>query len=148
MHAVVTALHTQVDAALTKPVYDGPRPTSAADPDYVLIGSTGDDGDDAATNDLSLSSLGPGTWTDHDGEIVGSVWSVTGGTDMTACRAAAQATFDAVKAAIDADRTLGGVLKMPGLARVSRAALRQQQTSEGAVCRIAFTVTYQHTSTT
>lgn len=146
MDAVLLALVALLDAALDVPVYDGPRPTSAADPAYVLVGTDGTADAQGVSVELGLSDIGPGDWTDHAGEVTCSVWSVSGDTDMAATRAAAQNLLDACRAAIAANPTLGGLLEVGGLAQVTRAELQQIQTGDGALARITFTVAYATTA--
>lgn len=126
--------------------YDGPVPTSVNKTDYVLVGSDAEDGDGAVV-ELIESDLGPGTWVDETGEVVCSAWSWSGGTNIAACRAAAEATAVACIAAIRADRTLGGLLTGPRLAEVSVLRYEPKQTSKGAICRFTFSVLYRHLNT-
>ena len=142
---VIAALVTTFDGATTAQVFDGPVPTSEKPTDYVLVGSTGEDEDDASA-DFELSPMGPGDWYDETGAVECSAWSWTGDTDITVPRAACIATFEACRDAVAANRTLG-VLPLNGLATVTGMRLRQQQTSAGAICRAVFTVTYRNTLT-
>lgn len=139
---VITALvSTFTTANPTATVIDGPRPTSDRATSFILVGSTGDDDDDATTDD-TLSALGPGTWHDENGEVFCSAWAWSGDTDIVTVRTSALGLYRACRDAVAADRTLGGALPLAGLAQVTRARLRQQQTSEGALVRVVFSVTY------
>lgn len=144
---VLQALVALFDAAVSVPVHDGPVPQSVNSGEFVLVGSTGDD-EDGAVVDIELSTLGPGDWFDESGEIVCSAWSWSGGTDLAARRAAALALASACASAVAADRTLGGLLEAPGLAQTQVFRYEPRQTSEGAICRIVFSVTYAHVNTT
>lgn len=143
---VILALVALFDGAVAAPVYDGPVPAAVNKGDFVLVGSTGED-DDGAVIEQELSEVGPGTWLNEVGEVVCSCWSWSGGTDLPARRAAAAALVTACADAVAADRTLGGLLKTPGLAEVSSIAYQPRQTSDGAICRFTFFVTYRHVNT-
>jgi hypothetical protein len=139
---VIAALVALFDAATSAKVFDGPKPETSGVKDYVLVGSTGED-EDSASADFALSDLGPGGWVDETGSVECSAWSWSGGTDIAAQRSAAVATFEACRDAVHADRTLGGALDLNELATVTGFRLRQAQTTEGAIARVLFTVTYQ-----
>lgn len=142
---VMAALVTTFDAATTATVYDGPVPTSDGPTEYVLVGSTGEDDDDDATLDAVVSAMGPGNWHDETGEIRCSAWAWSGDTDIATVRNQAVALFEVCREAVEDDRTLGSTLPLNGLAEVGGAALRQQQTTAGAICRVVFTVRYRTT---
>lgn len=142
--ALVTAFRTAVSPTS---VVDGPVPTSVNKSEYVLVGSTGDEGENGATVDLTLSDLGPGTWHDESGLVVCSAWSWSGGTDLAAKRATALQLATSCTAAVHMDRGLGGLLVAPGLAQTSDLGLLVQQTDKGGLCRVTFTVTYSHLNT-
>lgn len=144
---VILALVARFGTAVTAPVYDGPVPAAVNKGDFVLVGSTGED-DDGGAVDLELSTLGPGTWLEEVGEVVCSCWSWSGGTDLPARRAAADALTAACVTAVATDRTLGGLLVAPGLAEVTAIRYQPRQTSEGAICRFTFSVLYRHVNTT
>lgn len=146
LNAVVLALVDLFDTAVSATVYDGPVPTSVNESSFVLVGSTGDD-DDGAFVETELSTLGDGTWIDEAGEVVCSAWSWSGGTDLAAHRVIAGGLAADCAAAVAADRTLGGLLVAPGLAQVSAFQYQPRQTTEGAICRFTFSVTYRHVNT-
>lgn len=138
---VISRLVSLCGAATTSAVFDGPRPESANQPRYVLVGSDAE-GDDGASADLEPSDTGPGTWWDERGEIVCSAWSHYGGTDLATCRSQALSDAEACLAAVHADRTLGGLLLRPG-ATTSGVTISSRQTPSGALVRVTFTVAYQ-----
>lgn len=143
---VITALvSTFTTANPTATVIDGPRPSSDRPPLFILVGSTGDEDDDATTDD-TLSDMGPGTWHDESGEVFCSAWAWTGDTDPAGVRASALAAYAACRDAVAADRTLGGILQLPGLAQVSNMRLRQSAEG-GSLARVIFSVTYGSTLT-
>lgn len=144
---VILALKSRFDTALSVDVYDGPYPPAVNKGDFVLVGSSGEDGIDGAAVDLTLSDLGPGDWLDEAGEVVCSSWSWSGHPDIPARRAAAAGNAVACVQAVREDRTLGGLLVAPGLAEVSVLTYEPRQTAEGAICRFTFSVTYRHVNT-
>lgn len=147
--AVIAALVAAFDAVIEAPVYDGPvilgdRPTS-----YIQVGSavngipgTGTATDESSSFSLELSDMGPGTWEQETGEIPCAAVAGTGDPDVVAARAVAFALFEQCRAALRADRTLGGVLPLNGLALIGAGSLSQLQTTEGAVASVSFTVPY------
>lgn len=147
LDSVIAALVSAFDEAVTPTVFDGPVPPAVNKGDFVLVGSTSEDGEDGASGDLILSDLGPGTWHDESGEVVCSAVSWSGGTDIAARRAAATQLATQCTTAVHADRTLGGLLTEPGLAQVSTFAYLVRQSAEGVFCRVTFTVTYSHLNT-
>ena len=147
LHTVITTLTTTFNAAIVPTVYDGPVPAAVNATDYGLVGSTGEDGEEGATADLTLSDLGPGTWHDEAGEVVCAFVSWSGSNDVVARRLAALNMASACADAVHADRTLGGLLTEPGLAQVSAFRYGAHQFKEGALVRVTFTVTYSHLNT-
>lgn len=146
LNSVILALVDLFDASVTATVYDGPVPSSVNKGEFVLVGSTGED-EDGAFVETELSTLGAGDWIEETGEVVCSAWSWSGGTDLTAKRVAAAALAADCAAAVAADRTLGGLLVAPGLAQVSAFQYQPRQTTDGAICRFTFSVTYRHVNT-
>lgn len=147
LHSVIAALVTRFNTAVTPTAYDGPVPAAVNDPDYVLVGSTGEDGEDGATVDLELSDLGPGNWHSESGEVVCAAVSWSGGKDVDARRAVASQLAADCAASVHSDRTLGGLLDGDGLAQVSGFRYRAHQFAEGALVRVTFSVTYSHLNT-
>lgn len=121
------------------PVFDGPKPPAVNNQQFVVVGSAGDD-DDGAVLDLTPSTLGPGDWLDESGEIICSAWSWSGDTDVASRRAEALAAAGACVAAVQADRTLGGLLIDE--ATVGNLRYQAVQFKEGALVRASFSVTY------
>jgi hypothetical protein len=148
LDAVLLRLVALFTAAVTVPVYDGPFPPAVNSPQFVLVGSTGEQGDDGASVEFELSELGPGTWHNETGQIICSAWAWDGGTDVPARRAEAEAAAMACIGAVWADRTLGGLLHGAGIAQATGIRYQPQQTDRGAICRFLWTVTYtQHLNT-
>jgi hypothetical protein len=131
-------------------VHNGPLPPKSTPPkQFLLIGSDGgadgfggELGDDATSIEQSESELG-NNWRNEEGDIVCAAWVWSGGTDLVPLRAAASAITDEVEAFLIADRSLGGVLTPPGLARFTGLRFQETQTSKGAVVRALFTVSYR-----
>jgi hypothetical protein len=146
VNSAVAYLVTLFGTATGKTVYDGPRPASTAGTDFLLVGSAGDD-DDAISVNQELAGLGPGSWQQESGEIVCSAWVLSGSTDLATSRAAAVADYEACRAAVGADRHLGGLLVAEALAQVSGLRLSQRQTKDGVIVRALFSVNYTTTLT-
>lgn len=144
---VISALVSIFDNATSATVYDGPVPPAANKTDFVLVGSSAEEGEDGATVTQDLSDLGPGTWLAEGGEVICSFWSWSGGTDIAARRTAAAASATACADAVAADRSLGGLLTEPGIAQVSDFRYHAEQRAEGALCRFTFSVLYSHLHT-
>lgn len=137
---VITSLVALFDAATTAQVIDGPTPVTP-DADFILVGSTGDADEDAATVERDWSAMG-NRWIEETGEVVCSIWAQSGDTDLSAQRTRLATMFAACEAALLTDPTLGGLLfRDPVSIPVSR--LRQQQTTAGAVVHLIFTVRFQ-----
>lgn len=143
---VIATLISTFDAALSVPVVDGPQPASVAYDRYVTVGATGEPGDVAVAS-LEPSGLGPGTWRDEFGSVDCAAWAWSGGTDIPILRAAALALAEQCLAAVWADRTLGGLLQVPG-ATTGEVRYEPAQTDKGAIVRATFTVAYQALVTT
>lgn len=127
-------------------VFDGPLPTESRPFRFVLVGSTGEDDDDFTTDD-EVSAMGPGNWHEETGSVACSAWAWSGSGDIAALRAQALDLYEACRDAVAANRTLGGVLPVNGLAQVTAGRGRQVQTSNGPLCRVVFTVTYRTVQT-
>lgn len=137
---VIDRLVTVFDAAVAVDVYDGPKPEAVNKPQFVVVGSSGDDEDGAAA-DLTPSDTGPGGWLDETGEIICSAWSWSGGTDVATRRSEALSLAESCLSALHADRTLGGLLVVPG-AVTSTLRYEARQPESGAIVRVSFTVAY------
>ena len=140
---VIEYLVTTFRTVTAFPVFDGPVPAAANQPDAVLVGSAGDDDVDGIVVERPASDLGPGTWREEIGEILCSAWSWDGGDNMTARRSAAVAAAEACIAAVESDRSLGGLLTPPRLAEVLEVRYLPLQSPSGAIVRVIFTVTYR-----
>lgn len=138
-------LGTLFATAVSVSVYEG-QPTAVNDRQFVVVNSTGETGEDLTTVRLEPSTLGPGTWLDESGEVACSAWSWSGGTDMSARRAEALSLGASCVTAVQADRTLGGLLVGPD-AVVSELRLEATQFKEGPLARVSFTVAYQALNT-
>ena len=139
---VIARLVALFEGAVSVPVYDGPKPEATKQPQFVVVGSSGVEGEEGASFEFTSSSLGPGTWLDEAGDIVCSAWSHYGGTDVATRRSEALGLAESCLAAFHADRTLGGLLTVPGAVA---SGLRHEavQDATGALVRVSFTVAYQ-----
>lgn len=144
--ALVTVFTGAVDAS-TK-VYPGPRPKGDNPKRYVLVSSDGGDTgigeatDEGMTASQEPSDLGHGMWRDESGTVVCSVWAWTGNTSFTSSEATAREIFGQCAGAVAADRSLGGLLVLPGLAEVESLSIRESLISNSPTVRIAFSVNY------
>ena len=145
LNSVIPYLVTLFDGAVAAQVFDGPKPASVNNGAFILVGSTGEE-DDGARVEMVSSTLGPGTWFDEFGEVTCSAWSWSGGTDVVARRTEALALAVACVNAVHDDRTLGGLLLMPG-ATTSDISYQPRQSDTGAIVRIIFSVSYQALNT-
>lgn len=148
LHEVINRIGVLCTAAVSPVrVFDGPNPPAVNLQRFVVVGSEGEEGD-AASVTLEPSTLGPGTWLDESGEIVCSAWSWSGGNadKLPTHRSEALTDAAACVAAIQADRTLGGLLIAPAAVA---GGLRYQpvQFDSGPLVRVSFTVAYQHVNT-
>jgi hypothetical protein len=147
---VRAALVTQFTAALaghSTEVYPGPRVRNSGAKKFLLVGSDGGDTgfeatEDGMNADQVPSNLGPGTWQDEAGAIVCAAWAWSGNSTLTSVQTSARDVFDTCTAALRADRTLGGLLALPGLARLSSVGVREAQPKSGPFVRITFSVDY------
>lgn len=144
LHEVINRVGTLFAAAVSTRVFDGPNPPAANLQRFMLVGSEGEEGDGASVR-LEPSTLGPGTWLDETGEVVCSAWSWSGGdaSKLPTHRSEALSDAAACVAAIQANRTLNGLLIAPG-AVVSDLRYQPVQFKEGPLVRVSFTVAYQH----
>lgn len=142
LNEVIARLVIIFDAATPWPVVDGPKPEAVNHREFVLVGSTGED-EDGGVIDRVSSDLGPGTWRDESGEVICSVWSWSGGNDLSQRRALALATTSTLIEAVEADPSLGGLLTAPQLAEVLDVRYQPRQTETGAIVRVVFTVSYR-----
>lgn len=124
-------------------VFEGPRNRGSTPKKYLLIGVNGLDELEAGmrSNQVSSSLSGDG-WRDEAGEVDSTAVVWTGGEDMTQIRLEAEAMVDACEAALSADRTLGGLLRLTGLAEITGLDIREQRTTKGPSVEAVFTTSY------
>lgn len=139
------ALHSRFDAALTVPVYDGPRVRTETPKQFVVVGANTGGGEDIGPAMRSVQTPSPhdGTWRHEEGEVdcVAVAWA--GDSDLAALRTAARALVDACETAVNADRSLGGLLQPTNnFAEVTALEIREAQTDKGAFVEAVFTVSY------
>lgn len=138
---VQTALKTALTAAVpTATVVDAADVVGDDPQQLVQIGELGETGD-TATASREISSMG-NNWDEEAGDIPCRVSVWTGDTAPAAPRATCQQLLGDCIAAVRADRTLGGLLTAPGLARISAVRLREGQTKRGVLIEAGFTVSY------
>lgn len=120
-------------------VYDGPPTEAPSEKKYAIVGQDSSDGDEAGTygqDDEPIDTL-----TAENGEVFVRLVSRSGDTDLSAHRTTTKAWVTTLAAAVNADQTLGGVLKDGSTAHV-RSSVRQPQTSSGSYVERAVTFTY------
>jgi hypothetical protein len=115
-------------------LHDGP-PAVAESLDWIAVGyqpgST-----ESVTMTYDWAQIG-GQRSEETYDILCSFAAHTGDADMSLRRARAITIRDAIAAAVSADRTLGGAVR---LAYVSEAVMHQEQTSRGAAIGFTFTL--------
>ncbi len=139
--AVITALISTLDTALTVPVYDGLESTSAADTDFVLVGDDGaveTVGEPAATSNQDWSTFELGSRAE-EGTVTCAVISQSGDDDLAARRTASKTTMAAVEAALRATENLGGVVAVGGIDTIT---LHQGRNANGCYVRRVFIYRY------
>lgn len=124
-------------------VFEGPRNRSATPKRYLLVGVNGIDELEAGMRSQQVpSTLSGDGWREEAGEVDCTAVAWTGDEDMTTIRSQVEAIVDACEAAVNADRTLGGVLRLTGLAEVTRIDVREQRTDKGPFVEAVFTTSY------
>lgn len=124
-------------------VFEGPRNRSATPSRYLLVGVNGIDEFEAGMRSAQVpSSLSGDGWREEAGEIDCTAIAWTGGEDMTKIRLHVEAIVDACETAVNADRTLGGVLRLTGFAHVTGIDIREQRTDKGPFVEAVFTTSY------
>lgn len=118
-------------------VHDGP-PARAETADWVAIGFQPGTADSVVI-EYDWKALGQSAREERY-DILCSLMSASGDEAMSTRRGRALAMRDAVAAALSADYTLGGVVR---LAAMSTATLLQEQTTKGALAGYTFTVSVQ-----
>lgn len=145
--ALFTLFTTTFTASATE-VFNGPRVRSAAPKQYLVVGVNGIDELEAGMRAAQTPSPLHGTWRDETGEVDCTAVAWTGEVDMTAVRSAVEGIVDACESAVNADRSLGGLLTLKSnLAEVTRLDVREQRTDKGPFVEAVFTVSYATTLT-
>lgn len=143
VNSVIAALITGFEGATpTAQVFDGPDASSLNKTAFVLVGSTGDEDEEAVLVERTPSPLAF-DWFDETGSIDCCAVAWSGGTDVAARRAA---SFELATQCVNwlrSNRYLGGVLASPYGAEASGLTLRQTQTEQGVLVRVLFTVAYR-----
>jgi hypothetical protein len=117
-------------------VYDGPVVSGEAPPSYLTIAETPSTDDE--TGGTFTQEVGPDGFTAIEtGTLLCELAAVSG--DATVL--SVFASFDLIAGWVQADMTLGGVLR-PGSTCTVQAAVVQAQTSAGAVQRLIVTFNY------
>jgi len=150
--AVRSYLVTLADSSSARGVvtFDGPLIRGSVPHSYIIIGS---DGGEDGVGSGGLQDGGIANQVDHPigngardetGEVICSFWSRSGGTDLAVPRAAVASMTSDFVAALNADRTLGGLLSTPGwYAALSSLRPREAQTDRGALAGEVLTVSYR-----
>jgi hypothetical protein len=116
-------------------VIDG-QPTTEVERDVVCIGFTGQPGEAAVTSTLTREVYARSPDREqYDISCLASSWR--GDVDPKAVRDRSFELLDAVAEVLAADQTLGGAVLR---ARLSADVIGQEQTTEGAVCTVGFTI--------
>jgi hypothetical protein len=134
--ACLDALVGAVQSALPGvQVIDG-QPAIEVEGDVVCIGFTGQPGEAAVTSTLTREVYARSPDREqYDIACLASSWR--GDVNPKVVRDRAFELLDAVSGVLAADQTLGGTVLR---ARLSAEMVGQEQTSEGAVCTVGFTV--------
>ena len=120
--ATTTAVAGQTSAAGSPvQVIDGELGTYVADEYIQIIGAAGAQ---------ALASVG-NLWRDEDYTIQGLIRVYVGGDDTAYTRNRAFALLALLEQSLTADRSLGGLLVLPGMAQLGRFDLRNGVTSKG-----------------
>ena len=148
VRSALVTLYTAKFAGTATKVFNGPRVRSAVPKQYLLVGVNGIDELEAGMRAVQNPSSLSGVWRDEAGEVDCTAVAWTGDTDMTTIRAAAEGIVDACEIALNADRSLGGLLTLKSnLAEVTRLDIREQRTDKGPFVEAVFTVSYTTTLT-
>jgi hypothetical protein len=125
-------------------VSDGYSPVAAPN-GMVLVGVDDQTGETGSTN--VWAALG-NTVQDETFDIPLAIYIPSGNSDAKGVRDTAFGVYDAIREAVRADKTLGGVLSPPGIAQLTTVRLSQTNTAEegstGRVARIYITVHCTH----
>lgn len=136
MARLVSIVDTATAASVT--VHDG-EPISAETPDWIAIGYD-PSSETAVEFDRDWGALGQQR-IEEDYSILCSLRSGSGDEGITARRTAAFALLDIVSAAVAADPTLGGAVRVAAV--YGQGSLSQAETGSGAAAGIRFRVACQ-----
>lgn len=119
-------------------VYDGPETGDAAARIRILIAYSDADGAPAIEGQAGTSDFG---FPVENYTVDCSIAIDDGDTDLSAKRAEVRAIFNTLVGAVRSDRSLGGLIKPPGLAEISGFVYTQDQyEAEGSAVVAAFSV--------
>lgn len=140
--SAVDALRDRIRAALPAPeaprgvaVFDGPAPERAYASRAVTVAAAFQDDQDAVAVERVESGARPNVTETLT--VAGSVYAGGGDVDVERYRSEAGQIMTTIQAALEADRTLGGVVS---LARVASAQWLQGRDGKGAGVSIGYTV--------
>lgn len=140
---LVTEIRELPEAAAPVVVEDG-WPVARSD-QMIVLGINPEEDDSEST-----ASYGDLQGTEHESVEVPSIIAVRmGGTNAaSSARARAFALYDAIRALVRSDRTLGGAVRPGFKARIVRYTVSQtadvRQAGEGRVCEIRWVLAWQH----
>jgi len=120
-------------------VFDGPPPTSDVPNDFVAVAYAEDEEASAVDGEAVLSTLG-NNWYTETFTVRCQINSFTGDDDLRPRRARVAQIYNTLVALVRTDRSLGGLVKPPGLAQISGFAWRQDPYEDGAAVSAVFDV--------
>jgi hypothetical protein len=143
--AVVDALFQlwQGVAGPTDAVYDGPPVTSDIPLRWVTVGWAEDDAGAASGSPRRVQMYDGSVWGE-EGTVLCEIVAQAEDPSLSAVRASAFEFFDALAAAIEADRTFGGVLSPEATVEVQADGFPETD-ANAAIFHIRVTVTYTTT---
>ena len=118
-------------------VYDGPPTGDAGERIQISVAYSDSEGGPSVNGDAGTSNFG---FPVESYEIDCSISISDGDTDLASKRTEARSLFNSLVGAVRADRSLGGLIKLPGLAEISGFVYVQDQDETGSVTIAAFTV--------
>jgi hypothetical protein len=120
-------------------VFDGPPLMGDVPSDFVAVAYSDDEETPAVDTNRQLSSFGNGIYQE-DFTIRCRIDSFTGDNKLQPRRARVQEIFTTLGGLIDADRTLGGIIRPPGLAEIGDQSWNQDPYEDGSVVSLVFYV--------